>query len=246
MSNYSLIILKHFNSNVFNFAEKQYLFLPPNRYVFSGAEVYSDMDDDDSEEDSDNSSYSSTSDDELESIVKDDEKTDSVLKDDGKADSESIVKDDEGKDFVAKDDEKKDYVVKNDQKKDSVVKDDERKDSVVKDDEKKNSESHVCLVNDVKEDLMYDKSDLCLEDTEGQDLNSEINGSDIIYENTSCTNHCNGSSSSISHCEPEPISKINGGMHQDYDELEQIDTSLIKERINKKNIPNGTIDQHLN
>ena len=212
MSNYSLIILKRFNSNVFNFAEKQYLFLPPSRYVFSGAEVYSDMDNDDfdSEEDSDNSSYSSTSDDELESIVKDDEK----------ADSESIVKDDE--------------------KKDSVAKDDEKKDSVVKDDEKKDSESRVYLVNGDKEDLMHDKP------TEGQDLNGEINGSDIIDENSSCTNHCNGSSSSISHCEPEPICKINGGMHQDYDELEQIDTSLNKERIDKKNFTNGTIEQHLN
>jgi hypothetical protein len=35
-------------------------------------------------------------------------------------------------------------------------------------------------------------------------------------------------------------------MHQDYDELEQIDTSLNKERIDKKNFPNGTIEQHLN
>lgn len=221
-----------FNSNVFNFAEKQYLFLPPSRYVFSGAEVYSDMDNDDfdSEEDSDNSSYSSTSDDELESIVKDDEK----------AGSESIVKDDEKKDSVAKDDEKKDLVVKDGEKTDYVVKDDEREDSVVKDDENKDSESRVYLVNGDKEDLMHDKP------TEGQDLNGEINGSDIIDENSSCTNHCNGSSSSISHCEPEPICKINGGMHQDYDEHEQIDTSLNKERIDKKKFPNGTIEQHLN
>lgn len=169
-----------------------------------------DNDDFDSEEDSDNSSYSSTSDDELESIVKDDEK----------ADSESIVKEDEKKDLVVKDDKKTDYVVK--------------------DDEKKDSESRVYLVNGDKEDLMHDKP------TEGQDLNGEINGSDIIDENSSCTNHCNGSSSSISHCEPEPICKINGGMHQDYDELEQIDTSLNKERIDRKNFPNGTIEQHLN
>ena len=183
-------------------------------------------DDSDSEEDSDNSSNSSTSDDELESIMKDDEK----------ADSESIMKDDEKKDSVAKDDEKKD----------SVVKEHEKKDSVVKDDEKKDSESLVYLVNGDKEDLMHDKPDLCMEGTEGQDLNGEINGSDIIHENSSCTNHCNGSSSSISHCEPEPICKINGGMHQDYDELEQIDTSFNKERIDKKNIPNGTIEQHLN
>jgi hypothetical protein len=52
---------------------------------------------------------------------------------------------------------------------------------------KKDSESRVYLVNGDKEDLMHDKP------TEGQDLNGEINGSDIIDKNLSCTNHCNES-----------------------------------------------------
>ncbi|XP_063445298.1 NAD-dependent protein deacetylase sirtuin-1-like [Mytilus trossulus] len=68
---------------------KQYLFLPPSRYVFSGAEVYSDMEDD---SDSDISSMSSDSDEESQNSINDDEKNDSNTLpsvNDEKGDSES-------------------------------------------------------------------------------------------------------------------------------------------------------------
>lgn len=72
-------------------AEKQYLFLPPSRYVFSGAEVYSDMED--------NSGSDSSSDD-SESDSIDVEEVDSLLSCNEKEDSTSQLRNGEKTDSI--------------------------------------------------------------------------------------------------------------------------------------------------
>ncbi|CAC5409615.1 SIRT1 [Mytilus coruscus] len=195
---------------------KQYLFLPPSRYVFSGAEVYSDMEDD---SDSDLSSISSSTDDE--SVI-DDEMTDSntlIPSVNGeKKDLESnLVHGNERNDSNI-------LPSVNGGKEDSklhVINGDERNDSKTLppvNGEKEDSKSH--LVNG-------DDSDICnvSVNNETKDICNPVNG--VFHEQThlSCKADLNTSNGIVlkfdSQHKTKPLQKSCSGMHQSYEELEE-------------------------
>ncbi|XP_071129385.1 NAD-dependent protein deacetylase sirtuin-1-like [Mytilus edulis] len=190
---------------------KQYLFLPPSRYVFSGAEVYSDMEDD---SDSDISSMSSSSDDESQNSINDDEKNDSNTLpsvNDVKEDSElHLVNGEERKDsntLPCTNGEKKNCELQ-------LVNGDERNDSKILpsvNGEKEDSKSH----------LVNGEGSI---NNETKDINNPVNSVFRDQTNLSCKTDLNTSNGMLkydSQHKTKPLQKLCNGMHQSYDELEE-------------------------